>query len=510
MWDSLAKENSANLMTGMTNESLAYVIFTSGSTGTPKGAMNTHRGICNRLIWMQDTYGLTAEDRILQKTPVSFDVSVWEFFWPLITGAQLIVAKPGGHQDTGYLVKLIADQRITTLHFVPAQLQIVLDEPEIDRCDRLCRVFCSGEELPVALEIRFFSHLNAELHNLYGPTEAAVDVTAWVCHPKNNHSTVPIGKPIANTSIYLLDSQQRPVPIGVPGEIYIGGCQLARGYLNRSDLTAEKFLPHPFSETLGARLYRTGDLARFRPDGVIEFVGRKDHQVKIRGCRIELGEIEAVLEQFPEVKEAVVLCREDKPGEKNLTAYVVPIPSAQLTTEALHRAMNTQFPKYMCPSSISILNALPLTPNGKIDRLNLPPPNRENKGFEISKGYSGNLVNARPQNSFEIQLAEIWKEILGVEHVGVYDNFFDLGGHSLLSMKVVIGIEKKLGLRINPEELMAQTLGQLASLCEELLESRESRSFLSHMRQFGSLCCPQFFKQYLKKSFPKIPCSKQP
>jgi amino acid adenylation domain-containing protein/FkbM family methyltransferase len=307
-----------------TAETLAYVIYTSGSTGKPKGAMNTHRGICNRLFWMQEEYRLAADDRVLQKTPVSFDVSVWEFFWPLMAGARLVLARPGGHQDSDYLAQLIAGEQITTLHFVPSMLQVFLEAPGLDRCRSLRRVICSGEALPPALAERFFNRLDAELHNLYGPTEAAVDVTYWPCGREPECRTVPIGRPIANTQIHLLDAYLSPTPVGLPGELYIGGVNVGRGYYNRPDTTAERFLPNPFSASPGARLYRTGDLARYLPGGAIEFLGRIDHQVKLRGMRVELGEIESVLAEHPAVQEAAVVVREQGPQDHRLVAYVIP------------------------------------------------------------------------------------------------------------------------------------------------------------------------------------------
>jgi amino acid adenylation domain-containing protein len=323
-WPAVNTAPSTPLASGATPDSLAYIIYTSGSTGRPKGAMNSHRGICNRLLWMQAEYGLEPRDRVLQKTPFSFDVSVWEFFWPLLVGARLVVARPGGHQDPSYLTQVIAEEAITTLHFVPSMLQVFLDDPNVGRCTSLKRVICSGEALPYELQQRFYGRSGAELHNLYGPTEAAVDVTYWACPRENGRPIVPIGKPVANTQIYVLDRLFEPAPIGVPGELYIGGVQVGRGYLNRPDITAERFVPDPFSSIAGARLYRTGDLCRFLADGNVEYLGRLDHQVKIRGVRIELGEIESVLAQHDAVREAVVVAREDLGDDKRLVAYVVP------------------------------------------------------------------------------------------------------------------------------------------------------------------------------------------
>ncbi|MEP0859278.1 amino acid adenylation domain-containing protein [Trichocoleus sp. DQ-U1] len=450
-WETITQEGTENPISSATPENLAYVIYTSGSTGKPKGAMNTHRGLNNRLLWMQDTYKLTTTDRVLQKTPFGFDVSVWEFFLPLLTGASLVLAKPGGHQDSGYLVQLIAKQKITTLHFVPSMLQVFLEELEVVKCNSLKRVFCSGEALPFDLQKRFFIRLGAvELHNLYGPTEAAIDVTFWDCQRNSQRRIVPIGRPIANTQIYLLDSHLQPVPIGVPGELHIGGFGLARGYLNRPELTQEKFIQNPLKdltpqppslqgqgencsppllgEGLGeSRLYKTGDLARYLPDGNIEFLGRIDHQVKIRGFRIELGEIEAVLLQHPQVRETVVLAREDMPNDRRLVAYVVPNHDAELSINELRDRLKQSLPEYMVPSAFVFLDTLPLTPNGKVNRRALPAP--ENQRLELA-------VYQPPQSEIEKTIATVWQTILNLEKVGIHDNFFDLGGHSLLMLQV--------------------------------------------------------------------------
>ncbi|MDX8001104.1 amino acid adenylation domain-containing protein, partial [Xenorhabdus sp. Reich] len=290
-----------------------------------KGVMNSHRALCNRLVWMQAAYGLTPDDRVLQKTPFSFDVSVWEFFWPLLWGARLVMARPEGHKDAGYLARLIETAGITTLHFVPSMLQqfVQMISPA-HTCAALKRVICSGEALPQELQQRFFARFEAELHNLYGPTEAAIDVTYWACQRDDKRHFVPIGRPIANTQLYILDTQGQPVPLGVAGEIHIGGVGVARGYLNRPALTAERFIPDPFSTAPAARLYKTGDLGRWLSDGSIEYLGRNDFQVKLRGFRIELGEIEARLTQCPGVQEAAVIAREDIPGDKRLVAYLRP------------------------------------------------------------------------------------------------------------------------------------------------------------------------------------------
>ncbi|MEW6067031.1 MAG: amino acid adenylation domain-containing protein [Nitrospirota bacterium] len=423
-WDNLiADQRQENPVCKTTLENLAYVIYTSGSTGKPKGVMNTHGGILNRLLWMQDAYQLTSSDRVLQKTPFSFDASVWEFFWTLMFGACLVVSRPEGHKDNDYLVQLIIEKQITTIHFVPSMLQLFVDANNVEKCDSLRQVFCSGEALPVNLQNRFFAKLNAKLHNLYGPTEAAVDVTYWECQKNTNLKTVPIGRPVANTKIYILDRYMQPVPIGVPGELHIDGVQVARGYLNRPDLTAEKFISDPFSDNPKARLYKTGDLARYLSDGNIEYLGRLDHQVKMRGFRIELGEIESVLSQHPAVREAVVLAYEDIPDNKRLVAYVVLNQRSPISTSELRNFLKAKLPDFMVPAGFVLLDAIPLTPNGKVDRISLPTPEGERQTEE---------AYIAPRNELEKIIASIWQKLLQVEKVGINDNFFDLGGHSLL------------------------------------------------------------------------------
>lgn len=423
-WDDLiADQSQENPFCKTTLENLAYVIYTSGSTGKPKGVMNTHGGILNRLLWMQDAYQLTSSDRVLQKTPFSFDVSVWEFFWPLMFGARLVVARPEGHKNNDYLIQIIIEQRITTMHFVPPMLRLFLEAKDMEKCDSLRQVICSGEALPLDLQNQFFARLGAKLHNLYGPTEAAVDVTYWECQRNTNLKTVPIGRPIANTKIYILDRYMRPVPIGVPGELHIGGVQVARGYLNRPDLTAQKFISDPFSDNPKARLYKTGDLTRYLPDCSIEYLGRLDHQVKVRGFRIELGEIESVLSQHPAVRETVVLVYEDIPDDKRLVAYVVLNQKSPISTSELRNFLKAKLPDFMVPAVFVLLDAIPLTPNGKVDRRALPTPEGERQTEE---------TYIAPRNELEKIIASIWQELLQVEKVGINDNFFDLGGHSLL------------------------------------------------------------------------------
>ncbi|GAB2610894.1 hypothetical protein GCM10027168_49740 [Streptomyces capparidis] len=433
-------------------EDLAYVIHTSGSTGEPKGVMNVHAAIRNRLLWMQDTYGLGPGDRVLQKTPATFDVSVWEFFWPLMTGATLVVARPGGHRDPGYLAAAIRDEGITTAHFVPSMLQVFLGE-RVEELTGLRRVFSSGEALPRALQDRFLARSGARLHNLYGPTEAAVDVTFWECRADDGPGPVPIGFPIANTALYVLDRHSRPVPAGVPGELHIGGRGVARGYLNRPDLTAEHFTDDPF--TPGGRMYRTGDLARFRADGALEFLGRLDHQVKLRGLRVETGEIEAVLTRHPRVREAVVTAREHA-GDPRLAAHLTAEGDPAPDPAELAAHLREHLPEYMVPSSFTVLPALPLTPNGKVDRAALPAPS-------AAPDRPGTPYQA-PGGGLEGELAALWRELLGVERVGTRDNFFDLGGHSLLLARFRTELAASLGHDVPMVELFRHpTVGSLAA-----------------------------------------------
>ncbi|WP_450460701.1 non-ribosomal peptide synthetase, partial [Streptomyces sp. NPDC001056] len=393
--DAAATSNPAPALNG---DNLAYMIYTSGSTGRPKGALNTHRAITNRILWMQHAYALGADDAVLQKTPFSFDVSVWELFWPLVTGARLVFARPGGQRETDYLVELIERERITTIHFVPSMLRAFLDHPDLDaHCASLRRVVCSGEALPHDLQQRCLERLDVELYNLYGPTEAAVDVTAWECRRDDPHRIVPIGRPIANTRLYIVDAQMQPTPIGVAGELLIGGTPVGRGYHGEPELSAEKFIADPFSADPLARLYRTGDLARYRHDGNIEFLGRIDHQIKLRGLRIEPGEIEAALTSHPLVDAAVVALRGVDDGARLVGWLCSSHPEAELI-EAVRGHLRQRLPDYMVPSAFVVVSAFEHLPNGKLDRTRLPEP-------------GDGLDHVAPVNALEAQLAAIWQEV---------------------------------------------------------------------------------------------------
>ncbi|MFJ6567450.1 non-ribosomal peptide synthase/polyketide synthase [Streptomyces sp. NPDC091292] len=421
----------------------AYVIYTSGSTGRPKGVVVPHEGIVNRLLWMQDMYRLDASDRVVQKTPAGFDVSVWEFFWPLITGAALVVARPDGHRDPAYLARLIREQGVTTVHFVPSMLQLFLEEPSAADCTGLRRVMCSGEALPVALTHRFHDLLACALHNLYGPTEASVDVTAAEIGP--DATSIPIGRPVWNTRTHVLDAALRPVPPGVPGELYLSGVQLARGYLDRPGLTAERFVADPFGEP-GTRMYRTGDLARWTADGAIEYLGRTDDQVKVRGFRVEPGEIEAALTRHPAVAHAVVVARDQR-----LVAYVVPVPVAgpvadagPVDVAALRAHAAATLPAHMVPGAFVPLGALPLTPNGKLDRAALPAPDFTAALADGTSAHGPHRPRGPRGPRAEI-VAGLFGDVLGLEQVGADDDFFTLGGHSLLAMRLVSRVRTALG-----------------------------------------------------------------
>jgi amino acid adenylation domain-containing protein len=450
---------------------LAYVMYTSGSTGRPKGVAIPHRALSHHMWWMQTTFPMTAADRIVQKTSFGFDASVWEIFAPLSTGAQLIIARPGGHQDSAYLANLLATHQITALKVVPSLLHLLLEEPDFETCQRLRHVFCGGEALSPALQEKFFSCLEASLHNLYGPTEATIDIIWWTCDPGTQPHRVPIGRPITNTQIYLLDAKLQPVPIGVPGELHIGGASLARGYLHRPALTAERFIPNPFSTAPNACLYKTGDFARYRPDGNIEFLGRLDHQVNLRGYRIELGEIEAILGQCPAVQQAIVMVRQDHAGVQHLVAYVVAQGDASPTVDTLRSFLATWLPGYMIPASFVILEQFPLTPTGKVDRQALPEPAQDRPALSV--------VFEAPRTPIEDMLAGVWETVLGLHTIGIHDNFFALGGHSLRAMQVLSRLRQVLTMEVPLRELFdAPTIATLALRIEVLRRSQQNMPLL--------------------------------
>jgi amino acid adenylation domain-containing protein len=447
-------------------ENLAYVIFTSGSTGDPKGVMVSHRAIVNRLAWMQSVFPITAEDRLLQKTPFSFDASIWEIFLPLITGARLIVAEPGAHQDGTRLIEEIARYGVTILQLVPSILPTFLEQDDLrSQTCSLRRLFCGGEALPASVVEDFFASVDdVQLCNLYGPTEASIDASFHVCSRRLREGIVPIGRPLANMELYVLDRQQRLVPPGLAGELHIGGIGLARGYLERPDLTAERFIPHPWAHPGGGRLYKTGDLARWAPDGTIEFLGRIDQQVKLRGFRIELGEVEATLVRHPDVSAAVVLARGEALADKRLIAYVVPREDSGVSPDDLVSFLAGCLPNYMVPSLILKLPFLPRLPNGKIDRKSL---------LAFDQVPQGSTISFRaPRTATEEILVHIWCEFLGLDRVGIDDDFFELGGHSLIATRVMTRVRKVFGVELRVRKLFeAPSIAALAMDVEFAMKS---------------------------------------
>ncbi len=437
-WDRISLEPDTNPRVPMSPDNLAYVIYTSGSTGTPKGVTVPHRAICNHAQWHQQAFPLGPGDSVLQKSAFNFDTSMLEIVCPLVAGARLVIARPGAHYDPSYLVKVIIEHRVTTVDFLPAQLAVLLDEPGIEHCDSLRWVTTGADVVPPELVRRFHDRLNADLYNCYGPTETTVEVTYRRCERSMEDGPVPIGRPCPNTRVYIVDRHVQPVPIGVPGELMIGGAQVARGYLNRPELTTERFIADPFSNDPAARIYRTGDLARYRSDGNIEFLGRIDDQVKVRGFRIELGEVEAAVRQHPNVADVAVVAPEERPGVRRLIAYAVLKDGDATTAEDLRRFLQPRLPEYMLPGTFVLLDELPLLPSGKIDRRALTA--RHVAAVEPR----GELT--LPRTPIEERLASLWRELLGLDQVSVRDNFFEVGGHSLLAAQLTSRIRGVFGV----------------------------------------------------------------
>src|SRR6266496_860098 len=426
------QQSTENPTSTVTSDKLAYVIYTSGSTGRPKGVQIPHRAVVNFMLSMRQQPGLTAEDTWLAVTTLSFDIAALEIFLPLITGARLIIASQDVATSGVALAETLARTGTTVMQATPVTWRVLLASGW--QGNKELKVLCGGEALPLDLARQLLSRV-ASLYNMYGPTET----TTWssVYEIKPEHSSISIGRPIANTQLYLLDKQLHPVPAGVPGELFIGGDGLARGYLNRPELTAAKFIRDPVNENPAARMYRTGDLARRLPDGNIELLGRADDQVKIRGYRIELGEIETILLQFPKVREAVVIAREDTPEDKRLVAYLTTYQQTTVSLNELRRFLRDKLPDYMVPSAFMMLDKLPLTPSGKVDRRVLPAP--ENHRPKREPAF------AEPRAGLEQTVAAIWEEVLSVKNPGVNDNFFDLGGHSLQVAQVQSRLRERVG-----------------------------------------------------------------
>ena len=436
---------SSELIWPRASEHLAYLIYTSGSTGTPKAAGNTHSGVNNRLVWMQELLALDASDRVLQKTAIGFDVAVWEWFLPLMTGASLVIARAQGQKDIDYLRRVIQQEQVSVMHFVPSMLAVFVEGLEATQCPSIKQLVTSGEALSGELQARTLSRLaGVKLWNLYGPTEAAIDVSVWECRESDGSVTPPIGRPIWNTELYVLDGGLEPVAQGVIGELYIAGMGLARGYHGRPGLTAERFVACPFSEHsgVGRRMYRTGDLVRRRADGALEYLGRSDDQVKLRGYRIELGEIEAaLLGAFSGLAQVAVLAKstgQGVEGDQRLVAYLVASQGHALPNEQeIRTALASRLPDYMIPTVCIGIDVLPLTANGKLDRKALPEPQ-----LQSLQTYRA------PQTEREILVCRLFGEITGAEQVGLDDSFFALGGHSLLAMRLIARLRQELSLTL--------------------------------------------------------------
>jgi amino acid adenylation domain-containing protein len=471
--ESADDESADNPRTEVLAQHLAYVIYTSGSTGKPKGVAIPHAAIANHMLWMQQRLPLRVTDAVLQKTPFSFDASVWEFFAPLLCGARLVIARPGGHSDAAYLIETIRTHEVTVLQVVPTLLHMLVEGDEFGRCVSLRRLFCGGEALGAELVERVRRALPAtQVYNLYGPTEATIDASFWECATPAGEALrqVSIGTPVANTQFYVLDERQQLVPVGAAGELYIGGAGLARGYLGRADLTAERFVPHPFSDG-GERLYRTGDLVRHHLNAEVEYLGRLDDQVKVRGFRIELGEVETAALSFAGVRAAVVIARAGAGGEQQLVCYVVGGGEEQSESGEflgnLREHLRRQLPDYMLPASFVRMERLPLQPNGKVDRRALPAPE---DGGKIARNHR----YESPRTAVEELMSGIWSEVLDVEAVGVTDSFFDLGGHSLLATQLISRMRKAFGVEIGLGQLFqAPTIAELAPVVEAALRGGE-------------------------------------
>ncbi|MFO0760430.1 MAG: non-ribosomal peptide synthase/polyketide synthase [Byssovorax sp.] len=451
---SLDAESASAPPCDATEESLAYVLFTSGSTGRPKGAMIPHRAIVNHMRWMASTWPLDAHDAVFQKTPMSFDASVWEFYAPLMAGARLVLARPDGHRDPGYLVSAMIEHKVTVLQVVPSLLELVCDVPGLERVTSLRLLYAGGEALQRALVERVWDTLpRPEIINLYGPTECTIDSTYGVSDRRPTGAAMePIGRPIANMQAYVLDARLAPAPIGVPGELCLAGAGVGRGYLGQPDLTAERFVPNPFGP---GSLYKTGDLCRYLPSGALEYLGRVDQQVKVRGYRIELGEIESVLAAHPGIQAAVAIVREDIPGERRLVAYLVPSGDS-LSVAELRSFLRAKLPDYMVPAAFVWMMDLPLLASGKVDRRALPAPDEARP--DLDEEYEA------PSKHIEAELAAIWASVLRLPKVGIHDNFFALGGDSILSIQIV-SRAAQAGIRLTPRQVFQhQTIAELAEV----------------------------------------------
>ncbi|QSP93688.1 amino acid adenylation domain-containing protein [Marinobacter salinisoli] len=437
---------------------LAYVIYTSGSTGTPKGVMLEHRSICNHMLWLKETFPLGDADAVMLKTPYTFDVSLCELFLPLMCGSKLVIARPGGHKDPNYMVDLINQHQISHMHFVPSMAYMFLNACSQAQCPSLRRLILAGEAVSTELEQRISTSFpDAECWNLYGPTEAAVHASLWRCGQESNPHTVPMGKAPPNTRLYVVNDQMQLVGPGLIGELLIAGVQVARGYINRPEMTAERFIRDPFYSD-AATAYRTGDLVKMRSDGALEYIGRNDFQVKLRGLRIELGEIESVILRYPAISQCAVLAREDRKNDQRLVAYIISDRPLDEHLAALKTHIKAHLPDYMLPQHFVQLQEMPLTSSGKVDRKALPAPDLNLPQAEEFEA---------PESRLEQELSDIWSNVLGVSNLSVTANFFDLGGHSLLGTQMLAQVKSKYGVRLGLGKLFeAPTVRSLSRLIE--------------------------------------------
>ncbi len=469
----IAAQPDTSPMVSSNRSHAAYMLYTSGSTGKPKGVVVEHYGLTNFIAWMRSSFPLKPEDRILHTTSFSFDVSIRSLFWPLVSGATVVIAPSEDLRDPAALAALVLRNKITQTRFVPSMLGFFIDAPAFGSCTTLRRVFCGGGALPSALETRFFARcrefeLGTALVNTYGPTETTINVTTWTCDNRDRGAIVPIGRPIGNTRVYVLDERLQPVPIGVAGELYVGGVPVSRGYHGAPELTSQRFIQDPFAPSGGGRLYRTGDRVRWRSEGILEFLGRLDDQLKIRGFRIEPGEVEATLLANPDVGAAAVVAREDQPGNRRLVAYVVPANERSVSAHGLRDMMRQRLPEHMIPTSIVWLDSIPLTANGKVDRTALPAPD----GLSAGTG-----LFVPPAEGLESTVATIWSELLGVKRVSAEDNFFDLGGHSLLLLQLQRRLATATGATVSVVDLFRhQTVRGIAEHLAEVQAGSSAES----------------------------------
>ncbi len=487
-------------------DDLIYVMYTSGSTGQPKGVMVPHNAVANRILWMRDAYNITPADVILHKTPFSFDVSVWELLVPLISGATMVIAKPGGHLDPDYIAELIKEHSITGAHFVPSMLSIFLETDGAAACASLKWVYCSGETLPAFVRDRFFERMHAtcDLYNMYGPTEAAIETTWWKCSRDEKDNAVPIGYAIPNVTAYILDENGKPVNGETPGELYHGGICVAKGYLNRPELTSQVFVPDPFANTAGAMMYRTGDLVKRRPDGAIEYLSRLDFQVKIRGQRIELGEIETVIATHGNVKSCVVIAREDVPGDQRLVAYL----TADSTTDPedilnnLKNVIGEKLPAYMAPAHWVVLDELPVTSNGKLNRKALPAP-------VVPVVINSDVLY---QNELEEKIAAIWRDILRLPFIDPETSFFNLGGHSLLAGRLILRLRNELAITLGFTDVFRLNTVRLQALSAQDFTCTALAAGVAPSQLAEPVCTPASYSQesfwYLQQMAPTSPAFK--